>query len=115
MILHFKDEIAGFNLKSEKDNEKLKNTLYELGLVDSSIDSKGYITHFSCVFFSEGVSEAENIDLKLSESEYDKVIGSYTVPELNIENKSFLEVMNAVKQYYLDNILYQKNKSEKAT
>jgi hypothetical protein len=100
MELHFKDGIVGFYLTTKEKNSEASDQ-YDLGLVEFSNNEKGEIFHFAFTFYQESLSQPENIDIELNNSpDYKKIAGTYTVPELNINNRPFIDVLNAVKNYY---------------
>ena len=101
VILHFEDRELGFALDSGKEGEGVDFS-GEFG--DNIYDDNGTICFYNYAFRSlngEGdiFKELQHLveDVRLFEN---RIKGTYTVPELGIENATFVEVLEAVKRYY---------------
>lgn len=114
MLLHFRDYGPGFTLGEEKEldsrNEKLEDIIYEefpeyIILVNDSNEIE-----FLDYYFVGDIPISSNIDLFKNFVGNLPIKGLYTVPELNLENVTFNEVLKAVKDYFL-----QEAKEKRAT
>lgn len=101
MILHFEDKIAAFSLQADRKVERVLSD-FDFGSSNCYTDKDGNASGYYFVFINEDLPQEKEIEIELKCEGFIKVTGLYSVPELNIENKSFIEVLNAVKQYYIN-------------
>ena len=101
VTLKFKDHELGFSLESEMEDNGFDFS-GEFG--DAIYDLNGHIVFYDYAFRSlngEGniFRELQHLieDVELFKN---RIKGTYTVPELGIENATFVEVLEAVKRYY---------------
>lgn len=100
MKLKFIDQHAGFLLKSTLNNlaEKSNNDLS--GMVGDNCE----INKKNIVYFDYAFRLPPNYDIEgiINDAKEYNIQGTYTVPELNIKNVSFVDVLEAVKKYYVE-------------
>jgi hypothetical protein len=101
VVLHFEDwGYDGFRLEDKSINPLKLSEHEELSSfypeIETSIDEKGNIRFFTFEIWKS----IEQLDNLLKDSILQKIPGYYTVPELGIENVSFIEVLKTIKKYY---------------
>jgi hypothetical protein len=99
MILHFEDVKSGFRLKAGKVGSREFH--FSSLLVEVLTNDKGEATFVDWVFMS---SPIEDLRIELNYAKNIKIPGLYTVPELGIENVTFVEVLESVKKYYEEKV-----------
>jgi len=100
MILHFEDKIAAFSLQADKKIDRILSDL-DFGCSNCYTDQDGNASGYYFVFINEDIPQEKEIEIELeSGAGFKEIHGLYTVPELQLENKSFLEVIKAVQLFY---------------
>lgn len=102
MILEFNDEIAAFILKAPDLNYVDKNLSdkYSGEIGDNVLVNRNReIILYSYAFADDAVKELE-LEIGYLVNQNKKIKGKYTVPQLNLKDVSFKEVLEAIRHYY---------------
>lgn len=103
MILNFKDIGSGFKLVNSSIEEKdLKSEDTEMFDYMDKYENEVALCFVSFIPDLNNFLKYEDKNIEYTAKE--KHEGTYTVPELNIENKSFIEVLKAVYGYYKNKV-----------
>ncbi len=100
MKLEFKEQPFGFTLEAEGINrDELKEVEFEdvAPYIDFYATQSGKIGFVSWPFFENPIRELE---VEIGYLRQNNVPGRYDVPELGIENATFVEVLEAIRKYY---------------
>ena len=116
MLMRFKDFDAGFQLG---DYKKLKNRnqkfekIFDEQLPESSILVNGNdeIEFFKEYFAGDNLIGGLNWLLQIVNDL--PIKGTYTVPELNLKDATFKEVLEAVRNYYVQKLSTYKKRTAK--
>ncbi len=97
-ILRFSDTGAGFSLFDPAfKGDLLALEDYEIG--DQALhDEKGEVVGFSETFMEKGL---EPLSYYIQEARRLNIPGRYDVPELGLKDATFVEVLEAVRDYYV--------------
>ena len=97
LTLQFKEDSAGFHLVAPEPVEVFDSDL--TGEIGHQVceDGRGNIAEYSLAFYQDPVKELANW---IDEARRLNIPGRYDVPELGIENATFVEVLEAIKKYY---------------
>jgi len=108
MFLKFLDDDGGFLLYNSNED---KHDDYLSGLVADNCDRNNQfnIIHLDYAFRINPIQEIMSIINDVDKNK-NNIKGLYTVSELNIKNKPFIDVMKAVEKYYKNKILSQMQK-----
>jgi len=101
MILHFEASDTYFQLEDKSvdilsfpEHEELTSYYPE---AETAVDSNGNLRFFG---FELWGSPEQQLNELICNPLISQIPGLYTVPELGVENATFKEVLEAVKQYY---------------
>ena len=100
MRLEFKEQPFGFTLEAEGVNrDGLEEVEFEnvAPYIDFYATQSGEIGFVSWPFFEKPIRELE---VEIEYLRQNNIPGRYDVPELGIENATFVEVLEAVRRYY---------------
>ena len=95
-ILKFWDSGAGFSLYNPRLPDELEYEDYEFA-EKALHDERGIIELFRHTFITDMERELNSI---IQDARRLNIPGRYDVPELGIENATFVEVLEAVRKYY---------------
>jgi hypothetical protein len=111
MILEFKDGGAGFRLESPELDKYDEQDLSEeyTGEFGDNVwtNEDGEIVHYDYAFRHD----SDTLDFEIKEIDKYKVEGLYTVPQLNLRDVIFKEVLKAVRRYYLQKLSSHKQRT----